>query len=557
MIALRPRPEWAARWRAAGHWRDQSILDLVAQRIAATPGKTAVVDASGTRLSWADLDRQSSRLAGHLRAQGFAEGDVLTLHLPNWCCTAVVMLAVYKLGGVLHTAPPTYGWSDLAYVLAKCRSKAIVAAGRFRSTDYSRHLEAIRRQQPLPPICLLVGEGEAAVGTPLARALDAEPLAAAARCDPDAPAAILFTSGTESKPKGVVHTHNTLLFGERAFAERLGLDADDACFIATPVSHATGLLHGLVLNLTLGCTLVLQDIFDARRAVQTMRRERVTWTVGATPFLHDTIEALEASGAGLPALKFFVCGGAPLPEATVRRAHGAGVTVLPLYGSTESPPHALLRPDAPLQQRWQSDGEALPGIEIATMSSDGTLLEPGSEGEEVSRGPNVFIGYLDEPELTARAIDARGWYRSGDLAVVRSGRTLEISGRIKDIIIRGGQNISAREVEDLLVEHPAVRRVALVGQPHERLGETAVAVVVLHEGAQLSLANIVEFLVQRGVSRYKLPERLVIRPELPETPSGKIQKYLIRESLSQVAESAQSAQGAQGSIEPTPGTGPA
>ncbi|MBI5720988.1 MAG: AMP-binding protein [Rubrivivax sp.] len=539
MIALRPRPEWAARWHAAGHWREQSILDRVADRIAATPGKSAVIDARGTRLSYAELDHQSSRLAGYLRSQGFAEGDVLTLHLPNWCCTAVVMLAVYKLGGVLHTAPPTYGWSDLAYVLARCSSKAIVAAGRFRSTDYGRHLEAIRRQQALPPICLLVGDGGAAggtaVGTAFERALEAEPLAAAARCDPDAPAAVLFTSGTESKPKGVVHTHNTLLFGERVFAERLGLGADDACFIATPVSHATGLLHGLVLNLTLGCTLVLQDIFDARRAVQVMRLEGVTWTVGATPFLHDTIEALEAAGAGLPALKFFVCGGAPLPEATVRRAHAAGVTVLPLYGSTESPPHALLRPDAPLQQRWETDGEALPHIEIGVIGADGALLGPGIEGEEVSRGPNLFIGYLDEPGLTARAIDDQGWYRSGDLAVVRSDRTLEISGRIKDIIIRGGQNVSAREVEDLLVEHPAVRRVALVGQPHERLGETAVAVVVLHDGAQLSLADIVEFLAQRGVSRYKLPERLVIRPELPQTPSGKIQKYLIRESLSHAA----------------------
>ena len=536
MIPLRPRPALAARYHAAGHWRDRSILDLVAARVAATPGKTAVIDARGTRLSYADVDHQSSRLAGYLRSHGFAEGDVLTMHLPNWCCSAVVMLAVYKLGGVLHTAPPTYGWSDLAYVLAKCGSKAIVAAGRFRNADYSRHFEAIRRQQALPPICLLVGEGGVAVGTALEHALDAEPLASPARCDPDAPAAILFTSGTESKPKGVVHTHNTLLFGERAFADRLGLGADDACFIATPVSHATGLLHGLVLNLTLGCTLSLQDIFDARRAVDMMRRDRVTWTVGATPFLHDTIEALEAAGAGLPALKYFVCGGAPLPEATVRRAHGAGVTVLPLYGSTESPPHALLRPDAPLHQRWETDGEALPDIEIGAIGADGTLLEPGIEGEEVSRGPNLFIGYLDEPETTARAIDARGWYRSGDLAVVRADRTLEISGRIKDIIIRGGQNISAREVEDLLVEHPAVRRVALVGQPHERLGETAVAVVVLREGAELSLADIVEFLVQRGVSRYKLPERLVILPELPETPSGKIQKYLIRASLSQAAQ---------------------
>jgi acyl-CoA synthetase len=531
MISLRPNPQLAAAYHGAGQWRDQTILDLVVARIAATPDKIAIKDASGGRVTYAELDERSSRLAGYLRANGFVEGDVLTMHLPNWWPTAVVMLAVYKLGGVLHAAPPTYGWKDLAYVLSKCHSKAIVAAGRFRSADYTQNLAMIRDKQGLPPICLMVGEGAVALGTPFERALEAEPIPAAVRSDPDAPAAILFTSGTESRPKGVVHTQNTILFGEKEFGARLGLKAEDVCFLATPISHATGFLHGLVLNLTLGCTLSLLDIFEGARAVEIMRADNATWTVGATPFLHDTINVLTESGSRLPNFKFFVCGGAPLPEAIVRLAHKTNIRVLPVYGSTESPPHTLTRPDAPLEQCWQSDGEALPWIEMSVVDESGRHLPFGLEGEQLSRGPNMFIGYLDEPEMTARAIDADGWYHSGDLAIIRPDNTVKISGRTKDIIIRGGQNISAREVEDILIEHPAIRKVAIVGQPHVRLGETAVAIVVTKNGQELTLGDITKFLINRGIGRYKLPEALVIWPELPQTPSGKIQKFLIRERL--------------------------
>lgn len=531
MIALKPNPERAVAYYSAGQWRDQTILEAVAARINSTPGKIAIRDASGGHATFAELDALSSRLAGYLRANGFETGDVLTMHLPNWWQSAVFMLATYKLGGVMHVAPPTLGWKDLAYVIGRCRSKAIVCAGRFRNVDYTQNLDNIRGEQGLPRICLTIGSGAVQLGTPLERALEADPVSAAVRSDPDMPAAIMFTSGTESRPKGVVHTHNTILFSEREFGARLGLTADDVCFLATPISHATGLMHGLVLNLMLGCTLSLLDIFEGHRAVELMRGDGATWTVGATPFLHDTINALMVSASRLPSLKFFVCGGAPLPEAIVRMASKASIRVLPLYGSTESPPHALTRPDAPLEQSWKSDGEALPGIEIRVVGQDGRHLPFGVEGEEISRGPNLFIGYLDEPEMTARAVDADGWYHSGDLAIVHPDNTLKISGRIKDIIIRGGQNISAREVEDVLMEHPAVREAALVGRPHERLGETGVAVVVTKVGQSVSLQELTQFLTARGVSRYKLPEELLIWPELPRTPSGKIRKFLIREHL--------------------------
>jgi len=531
MIDVRPKPELCKKYYAAGQWRDETIGDLVARSVAAAPRKLALKNADGSGITYAELDELSSRLAQYLRANGFGEGDVLTMHLPNWWQSGVVMLATYKLGGVVHAAPPTYGWKDLAYTMAKCKSKAIVAAGRFRSADYTRNLLNVGDLQGLPPICLLLGEGAETIGVQFDLALAEEPIAAPVRVSPDSPAAVVFSSGTESKPKGVIHTHNTMLFGERMFGERLGLTPDDVCFMATPLSHMTGFVHGLVLNLTRACTLSLQDIFEGKRAVEIMQQDGATWTMGSTPFLNDTINALAELAIPLPRFRFFACGGAPLPEAIVRLASKVDVRVLPVYGSTESPPHTLTRPEAPLADSWETDGEALPGIEMRVVDADGRDVAFGVPGEELSRGPNTFIGYLDEPELTARAIDADNWYHSGDIATMRADNTIKIVGRIKDIIIRGGQNISAREVEDLLIEHEAIKDVAIVGRPHARLGETAVAVVTTKGDRPLQLDELTRFLVARGVGSYKLPEALVIWPELPRTPSGKIQKYLIRQKL--------------------------
>jgi acyl-CoA synthetase len=289
------------------------------------------------------------------------------------------------------------------------------------------------------------------------------------------------------------------------------------------------------MTLTIGGTLSLLDVFEGSAAADQLAEHRCTWTMGATPFLADISATLEASGGRLPDLRYFLCGGAPIPEVLVRRADDVGLKVMSIYGSTESPPHTVVHPGDPPENAWSTDGRPLAGIEVCIVS-EGKVLPPGEVGEEWSRGPNTFLGYLGEPELTAKDLDANGWYRSGDLARQLPDGSIRIAGRLKDIIVRGGQNISVREVEDYLAAHPAVHSLAVVGIPHPRLGETGCAVVVTKPGHTVTLPELTEFLLAKGVARFKLPERLEIWPSLPSNPSGKIQKFLIRKSLAEAAQ---------------------
>jgi acyl-CoA synthetase len=532
-----PDAERARLYRAKGYWREDTITGKIATSTASSPDKIAVRDASGASLSYRTLDEQSSRLAGFLAQRGVGAGDIVTVCQPNWCQTVVVFCAALKLGAVINALPVTYGRAELVFVLEKCRSKALFIAARFRSTDYTEMLSALDPELVANLAILRIGAGVADLGSRFEDALDHPPLMAAHVGGADDIAAVLFTSGTESRAKGVVHSHNTILFGERAMAKALDIGADDVAFMASPISHATGFLHGFVMTLTTGGTLSLLDVFQGQAAARQMKAHRCTWTMGATPFLADTVAALESSGDTLPDLRYFLCGGAPVPELPVRKAAGIGLRVLSIYGATESPPHTVVHPGDPLENSWLSDGRPLAGIEVRIVSEDGRDAPVGEIGEEWSRGPNTFLGYLDEPELTRKALDKDGWTHSGDLARVLPDGSVRIAGRLKDIIVRGGQNISVSEVENYLVSHPAVKSVVVVAMPHPRLGETGCAVVVPEPGQTVTLADLTSFLIEKGVARFKLPERLEIWPSLPSTPSGKIQKFLIRQQLAEGSKS--------------------
>ncbi|NMF96329.1 AMP-binding protein [Aromatoleum toluolicum] len=536
-IHMKPSREALARHYAAGHWQENSLGQLIAASVERHADKLAVQDASGHAITYRELEDLASRFAGFLAARGVGAGDVVTMHLPNWWQTVVVTYASFKLGAVINPLPPTYGWKDLAFVMNKCGAKAVVVPGRFRSADYTEHLDRIRDELVVKPAIVVIGEGKVDLGTPFAEAVAGPRLANDRYAAADEPSLVLFTSGSESKPKGVVHTHNTAIYGERALAETLRLTDRDICFMASPVSHTSGFMHGILMTLMLGSTVSLLDVFSGEDALAQMASSRATWTMGATPFLGDVVEAMEKSARRLPDLRYFLCGGAPIPEVVVRRALAVGVRVLSIYGSTESPPHTVTWPDDPVECAWLADGRTLPGIEVRAADENGRPLAPGKEGEQWSRGPNTFIGYLDEPELTARSLDADGWYHSGDLAQVGADGSVRIVGRIKDMIIRGGQNISAREVEDILLEHPACQTVSVVGIPHPRLGETCAAVVVCQPGQRLDLEDMKRFLIDRGVARFKLPEKLVLREAVPTTPSGKIQKFKLRQELKDLMES--------------------
>lgn len=528
-----PDPQRARHYHAVGHWRDDTIHALVAAATTAHPDKLAVRDASGAALSYAELDAQSHRLAGFLHARGVRPGDIVTVCQPNWVQTVVAFCAILKLGAVINPLPVTYGRAELAFVLDKCRSKALLVAARFRSADYTAMVAALDPSLTAGLTIVRIGEGEYAPGVSYEEALAHAPLADVHAGNADDVAAVLFTSGTESRAKGGVHTHNTILFGERAMAAALHVTDADVAFMASPVSHATGFLHGFAMTLTTGGTLSLLDVFSGTAAAAQMRAHRCTWTMGATPFLADTVAALQAQGTTLPDLRYFLCGGAPVPEAPVRAAAAIGLRVLSIYGATESPPHTIVHPEDPLENSWLSDGRPLAGIEMRIVDADGRDVAPGQVGEQWSRGPNTFLGYLDEPGMTRSTLDAEGWVHSGDLARALPDGSVRIAGRLKDIIVRGGQNISVAEVENYLASHPAVQSVAVVGVPHPRLGETGCAVVVPRPGQAPTLEDLTGFLAGQGVAKFKLPERLELWPSLPATPSGKIQKFLIRQQLAE------------------------
>jgi len=525
------------KYYAAGLWRSETIPQRMTASIAALPEKLAVRDAAGCDLTYRELDAQSIRLAGFLRSHGVGAGDVVTVCQPNWSQTVVVFLAALKLGAVINPVPVTYGRAELSFVMEKCQSKALFIAGRFRSTDFSAAVAQMPDALTHGVAIVRLGDGAHTVGTRWEHALAHVPLAQAHAGSADDPVAVLFTSGTESRAKGGVHTHNTILFGEHALGGALGIGANDVAFMASPIAHATGFLHGVVMTLTTGGTLSLLDVFEGAAAARQMRAHRCTWTMGATPFLADTVGALAASGANLPDLRYFLCGGAPVPEAPVRAAAALGIRVLSIYGATESPPHTIVHPEDPFENSWISDGRPLEGIEARIVNAEGQSVPDGEVGEAWSRGPNTFIGYLDEPEMTRATLDAEGWVHSGDLARVLPDGSIRICGRLKEIIVRGGQNISISEVENYLMSHPAVERVAVVGVPHERLGETGCAVVVLKAGQTTTLEELTRYLVDKGVAKFKLPEQLEIWAALPTTPSGKVQKFVIRQQLTQASAS--------------------
>jgi acyl-CoA synthetase len=531
MIDLKPERAALERYHGAGYWQSRTLLQLITDSVLRWPDKMAVQDASGHSITYRELDDKASRFAAFLVARGVGKGDVLTMHLPNWWQTAVVTLATFKLGAVINPLPPTYGWKDLAFIMNKSGAKAVIVPGKFRSADYTEHLDQIKDDLLVAPVIVVIGAGKLMLGTSLDEAMAGPLLQTPGEASADDPALLLFTSGSESKPKGVVHTHNTAIYGERALSGTLKLSSDDICFMASPVTHTSGFMHGILMTLMIGSTVSLLDIFKGDTAVDQMAASRATWTMGATPFLSDVVESMERSGKRLPDLRYFLCGGAPIPEVIVRRAQQVGLRVLSIYGSTESPPHTVTWPTDPIEAAWQADGRALPGIEVRAVDEDGRTLSPGQQGEQWSRGPHAFIGYLGEPELTKKALDADGWYRSGDLATVGADASVRIVGRIKDMIIRGGQNISAREVEDILLEHPACQTVSLIGIPDERLGELCCAVVICKPGSLLGFEEMKQFLIERGVARFKLPEFLVLRDQIPTTPSGKIQKFKLREEL--------------------------
>ncbi|KUH24096.1 MULTISPECIES: medium-chain fatty-acid--CoA ligase [Enterobacteriaceae] len=523
-----------AAYRQQGLWGDASLADYWQQTARAMPDKIAVVDNHGASYTYSALDHAASCLANWMLAKGIESGDRIAFQLPGWCEFTVIYLACLKIGAVSVPLLPSWREAELVWVLNKCQAKMFFAPTLFKQT---RPVDLILPlQNQLPQLQQIVGVDKLAPATSslsLSQIIaDNTSLTTAITTHGDELAAVLFTSGTEGLPKGVMLTHNNILASERAYCARLNLTWQDVFMMPAPLGHATGFLHGVTAPFLIGARSVLLDIFTPDACLALLEQQRCTCMLGATPFVYDLLNVLEKQPADLSALRFFLCGGTTIPKKVARECQQRGIKLLSVYGSTESSPHAVVNLDDPLSRFMHTDGYAAAGVEIKVVDDARKTLPPGCEGEEASRGPNVFMGYFDEPELTARALDEEGWYYSGDLCRMDEAGYIKITGRKKDIIVRGGENISSREVEDILLQHPKIHDAGVVAMPDERLGERSCAYVVLKAPHHsLSLEEVVAFFSRKRVAKYKYPEHIVVIEKLPRTASGKIQKFLLRKDI--------------------------
>jgi cyclohexanecarboxylate-CoA ligase len=523
---------------AAGLWRNESLLTYLDRWARERPDKTALVDGRG-RLSWDELARAADRTAHGLRSRGVEPGRVISCQMPNWSETIVVFLAALRVGAVINPIPPTYRASEVRFMLGLLESQVAVVPAAFRGFDHAGLLAGLRPELPrLEHVFVARGEGPAGT-TPLRILTDEAWEAREGRRElpgtrPDAVHEVVFTSGTTGEPKGVMHTQNTTLSTLHLAIERLELTEREVLLMASTVGHQTGFLFGHCLNLLLGATTVWMDVWNVEEAARLIEVEGVTFSMGATPFLRD-LTYLE-TGRDRSSLRLFISAGAPIPRALVRDARERlGCVVSAGWGMTENGMVTCNGLHDDEEKIVGSDGSPLAGMELRIVDDDGAPVAPGVEGDLLARGAAQFVGYFRRPQFTAEAHTADGWFHTGDRGTLDRDGYLAITGRSKDLIIRGGENIPVVEVENLLYTHPKVAGIAIVATPDPRLGERACAVVIPREGQTITLGEIVSFLERHQLARQKFPERLELVSEFPTTPSGKIQKYKLRDLVAERA----------------------
>ncbi len=513
----------------SGIWRNKTLADLLDEQLARDADKILIIQ-DDIQLSARDIGRQARALAGALQQRGLVAGDVISFQLPNWPEAVVVDMAAAMLGLVSNPIIPIYRDAEVAYILKDAGTKAFFIPTQFRNFDYAAMVE--RHRAELPDLAHVITVRDTAPGCTAFDELLAEdaPLERST-VDPNAVKLIMYTSGTTGRPKGVLHSHNTIDTENQAFSGFLGLDGEDVILMPSPLTHITGYLYGIQLPFVLGAPAVFMESWNAEAAADLIERHGVTFTIAATVFLQELTEIARAQNRPLPSLRYFPCGGAPVPPEIIYNAHKAFERCVcgRCYGSTEAPTVTLGINSRDQEEMGAATEGLIVGHEIKLVDDKGAPVLVGVEGEIVTRGPEMCLGYADPAHN--EAFDEEGYFHTGDLAVMTEDGCLVITGRLKDLIIRGGENLSPREVEDALHELPAIYEAAVVAMPHERMGETGCAYVVLEEGASLTFDEMVAALAETGMSTRKYPERLEIIDAFPRTPSGKIRKNALREQI--------------------------
>lgn len=517
-----------------GLWVHTTLADSLRAAAQTSPHRTVLVD-KDVRLDCATLHAQAGALAAAMLAR-MPTGSVVSFMLPNWHETAVIYLAATLAGMVVNPILPSLRDHDLRFILEDAGTAMLFVPHRFGGHDYAAMLERVTAAMDnAPEVVVLRETGHDGPHTPYPDLLDHAPdPATLPALDPDAARMILYTSGTTSRPKGVLHTHNSLHALIRQLREHWSIEPGDTFLVPSPVAHIGGSIYAFECPLLLGTTAVLMDRWDPAQAVALMNAERCTHMAGATPFLQQLLSAAEGLGTRLPDLKVFICGGASVSPSLIRRAadYFDRAVVTRVYGCTEVPVATVGAP-RPDEADSAADTDGRAGIAEIKLVPHGAA--PAGDGEIYLRGPQMLLGYR-HPEDDS--FDADGFFRTGDLGRwVSTGsgdRYLVVTGRAKDVVIRSGENISAKEVEDLLADHPGIAEIAVVGLPDERTGERACAVIVPAGAQRPDVASLLALLVSKGVAKFKAPEQVVIWDALPKNDAGKVLKHRIRAALTRV-----------------------
>ncbi len=523
---LRSVPEeLALRYRSEGWWDDASLGEVVAHGLGARAAMGFNVR-SGVRPwrgTFGDVDRGARALAGSLQANGVGPGDVVVIQLPNWVEAGIAFWAAAYLGAVVVPIVHFYGAKEVDYILSTTAPDVIVTADHFGHTDYLGLYDTLLSGSP-DSRWLVVGETPKAQlpsgATAFASRLDGQPILEPLRVDPDAPAVVGFTSGTTRDPKGVVHSHRTIGCEARQL-EQFFPTGGPPQITGAPVGHFIGMLNAFLIPLLRDRPVNLIDVWDPGEVLRMMREEGLAVSGGATYFLTSLLDHPDFTAEHLALMPFAGLGGSAVPVAVTERATALGIKAFRSYGSTEHPSITGCLVDDTEVKRLTTDGRPLPGVEIRL----------DEQGQILSRGPDCFLGYTDQ-ELTKAAFDDLGWYHTGDIGQLDDDGYLTITDRISDIIIRGGENISAAEIEELLLGLDVVAEVAVVAAPDERLGEHAAAMVRVRPGGPVpTMDEVHAHLGAAGLARQKWPESIHEVTDFPRTPSGKVQKVVLRQQL--------------------------
>ncbi|MGI8712886.1 MAG: AMP-binding protein [Solirubrobacteraceae bacterium] len=517
------------------------ILDDLEAHARSRPGDAAAieVDQAGKsrEITWGELAAAVDRAASGLLSLRVAPGEPVAFQLPNRLEFLTIALATLRVGAVCEPLMPIFRERELEFMLRESAARVLFVPDRFRGRDHAAMAAALAPGLPALEHVVVLGGEDSGYAQLLGDVTPHPHTLSDRRPRGEQTAQLLFTSGSTGEPKGVLHRHDSLNRAADAHIAHFGLSADDVIYVPSPLAHQTGFLYGMWIALRLGAPQVLQQAWNGDVGFAAMQRWGVTFVQCATPFLADLVAVARERGETPGALRTFVATGAAIPRALAREAFEVlGAEVGGAWGTTESCLGAAFVPGGPPERAWTTDGGPMENVSLRIVNDDGRELPPSTEGNFEVLTDCLFDGYLNRPELTAEAITADGWYRSGDLATLDEQGQLRITGRVKDVINRGGEKVPVAEIEQLLYAHPAVQEVAIVAMPDERLGERACAFVVLAADGELDFAAMQAHLDAHRVTKTYWPERLEPVAELPRTPSGKIQKYVLREQARKLAE---------------------